>query len=124
MLAFILYPRLLCAEGAHGFYRCGSSCRQEAGNDCGSQKKHSDRGVGGEIEGLHVEKHALHGPSNEICAEQAESETDCGEEQAVTNNEADHLVAAGAKSHPECNFMRSLGHGEGHDAINTERGEK
>ena len=51
-------------------------------------------------------------------------EPDAGESQAFPDDQGDDAAAVCAEGHAKGDLVRALRYGEGHDAIDTKRGEK
>src|SRR5262249_48134756 len=102
---------LLRAKDMHGRSGGRSHGGQQAGEDRGGKKNDGNGKKCGEVEGLDAEEKALHGAADEVGADQAEAQSDGGKKDAVTNDEADDPLAAGAESHAQGDLMGALGHG-------------
>ncbi len=108
----------------HGFDRGGAAGGDEAGYDRGDKQQECDGREDGEVELSDSVEGALHAAADEVGSDEADGEADAGENQAFPDDEGNDTAAVCAEGHAEGDLVRALRHREGHDAVDTECGEK
>src|SRR5438477_9850499 len=108
------------AEGDHWVGTRGAPCRNITRDQRHEREGKGHAKKGGKVECAHLIEHRAQERGGKECDDQTENCPGADQDSGMRDDEADHIRALCAKSHPHSDLVRSLHDEERHHAVDAD----